>query len=111
MQISTLFFIGAGIGLLWALCIALFAGKTYFRVLLRMRLGVSSKEEPLEKYDMKKLKTVHVITTLLLAVCFFAIALSGIDKGWQVWSILIIFFSILAVEPWLIHSVCKKTED
>lgn len=111
MQPSTTFFIAAGIVLLWALCIALFAGKTYFRVLLRMRLGVSSKKEPLEKYDMKKLKTVHVITTLLLAVCFLAIALSGIDKATQVWPIMIIFFAILSAQPWLIWKVCKKTED
>jgi hypothetical protein len=108
MQTSTTFFIAAGIVLLWAICVGLFAGKTYFRVLL---FNLRFKKESLAKYDLKKLKTVHVITTLLLAVCFFAIALSGIDKGWQVWSILIIFFSILAVEPWLIHSVCKKTED
>ena len=108
MQPSTTFFIAAGIVLLWALCIALFAGKTYFRVLL---FNLRFKKESLEKYDLKKLKTVHVITILLVMTCFLSIALSGIDKATQVWPIMIIFFAILSAQPWLIWKVCKKTED
>ena len=108
MQPSTIFFIAAGIVLLWAICVGLFAGKTYFRVLL---FNLRFKKDFLEKYDLKKLKAVHVITILLVMTCFLSIALSGIDKATQVWPIMIIFFAILSAQPWLIWKVCKKTED